>query len=341
MFEVVQRIISSDEAKERLPLFGKLLEIKELRDKEIRDIILGKSKKLLVIIGPCSADNADAVCDYVSRLSRVQEKVKEKLFIVPRIYTNKPRTKGGGYKGMYHQPDPDKVTDINSGIMQMREMYIKAISESGLTAANEMLYPANTPYTEDLISYTAIGARSSENQEHRLVASGMECPVGIKNGMNGNLDVLLGSINAAQIQNEFNYNGFQVKTSGNPLSHAVLRGSVDSFGTSHKNYGLDDIVNFSSKYASSGLKNPAIIIDTNHSNSGKDPFLQPQIVKEVLENMKKCKEFGRFVRGFLIESYIADGAQETGAGEYGKSITDACLGWEKTEKLLYDIAEWF
>lgn len=339
MFDRIKRIDTPEEIKEHLPLSPELAMRKAERDKLIEEVLTGKSARKLVVIGPCSADNEDSVSEYVYRLAEIQRDLSDKLVIVPRIYTNKPRTKGEGYKGMLHQPDPEKPTDVQEGILSIRRLHLRVLKESGLSCADEMLYPENHPYLDDLLSYVAVGARSSENQTHRLVASGIDLPAGIKNPMNGSVSVLLNSIYAAQIPNEFKYNSYQVKTNGNPLAHAVLRGKVDAEGTNLPNYHYEDIVHFSELYEKTGLKNPAIIIDTNHSNSGKNPFLQIRIVHEVLNNCKYSPEYAKYVKGFMIESYLLDGCQPCSGKEYGKSITDACLGWEKTEKLLQEMAD--
>lgn len=338
MFEIVKPIGTAEEIRNMVPVPEALAHQKAERDKELIRLIKGEDKRLLVIVGPCSADSEDAVCDYVARLRTVQDKVNDKLLIIPRIYTNKPRTKGEGYKGMLHQPDPDKPTDIYEGILAMRRMHVRAMRESGMGAADEMLYPDNYEYVSDLLSYISVGARSSENQQHRLVASGIDLPVGVKNPMNGSGRVLLNGIYAAQIPNEFKYHTNQVRTAGNPLAHAILRGAVDNNGVNIPNYHYEDVIEFSHMYEETGLSNPAIIIDTNHSNSGKDPFQQVRIVKEVLNNRRISPDFGKYIKGFLIESYLVDGAQGVSGGEYGKSITDACLGWGKTERLIMDMA---
>lgn len=338
MFEVVKSIISPEEVRDRLPLSADMAKLKHERDEVIRNIITGRDARKLMIIGPCSADNETAVLDYVGRLARLAETVKDKLFIVPRIYTNKPRTRGEGYKGMLHNPNPHKGTDIQAGINAIRHLHIRAISECGLSAADEMLYPDNFAYLEDVLSYVAVGARSSENQQHRLVASGVDVPVGVKNPMFGSLPVMLNSIYAAQIPNEFKYNNCQVKTGGNPYAHAVLRGAVDSYGNNIPNYHYEDIIRLYDMYVGEHLKNPAVIIDTNHSNSNKQPLEQVRIVKEIVTNMKVCDKVGSLVKGFLIESYIEDGNQPPDGDIYGKSITDGCLGWDKTERLICDIA---
>ncbi len=340
MFEKVKKILSEEEVKGFSHLSKECQALKDSRDDTAKKIISGEDRRFILIVGPCSADNADAVCDYVSRLAKAADKVKDKLFIIPRIYTNKPRTRGEGYKGILHNPDPHKnVTDILAGILAIREMHIKAISESGLSAADEMLYPDNYHYLDDLLTYVAVGARSSENQQHRLVASGVDVPVGIKNPMNGSMSVTLNSVYAAQIPNEFKYLDYQVKTGGNAYAHAILRGSVDVYGNNHQNYHYEDIIKFGDMYRSQGLKNPAIIIDTNHSNSGKNYIEQVRIAHEIVNNMHYSDSIRDIVKGLLIESYIEDGNQSVSGTEYGKSVTDSCLGWEKTERLIYDIAD--
>ena len=340
MFDKVKKILSEEEVKQISHLKPEYQKLKNDRDETARNIIAGKDKRMMLIIGPCSADNEEAVCDYVARLAKVADKVKDKIFIVPRIYTNKPRTRGEGYKGILHNPNPQKnVTDILAGIMAIRDMHIRAISESGLSAADEMLYPDNYHYLDDLLTYVAVGARSSENQQHRLVASGVEVPVGIKNPMNGSMSVTLNSIYAAQIPNEFKYLDYQVKTKGNPYAHAILRGSVDVYGNNHQNYHYEDIVKFSSMYEAQGLQNPAIIIDTNHSNSNKNYIEQIRIAHEIINNMHYSDTIRNIVKGMLIESYIEDGNQKITESVYGKSVTDSCLGWEKSERLIYDIAD--
>lgn len=340
MFEKIKTIISSDEIKTLVPVSAEIAKIKAERDKAVMDIIAGRDKRMLIIVGPCSADNETAVCDYVSRLAKLADEIKDKIFIVPRIYTNKPRTKGEGYKGIMHNPDPHrKETDIQAGIIALRKMHLRAISESGLSAADEMLYPENHVYLDDLLTYVAVGARSSENQQHRLVASGVDIPVGIKNPMNGSMPVTLNSIYAAQIPNEFKYRTCQVRTQGNPYAHAILRGSVDVYGNNIPNYHYEDLIRFHDMYLSQNLKNPAVIVDSNHSNSGKNYLEQIRIVKEVVDNIRHCDKIRSLVKGFLIESYIEDGAQQPGGDEYGKSITDPCLGWEKTRDLLLRVAD--
>ena len=338
MFERQVKIPEPAEIKDRLPLPEDLKIIKQSRDKAISDVLTGESDKLIIIVGPCSAHAEKPVLDYVERLGRLNEKVKDKLVLVPRIYTNKPRTKGVGYKGMFSQPDPSKSEDILKGIMTIRDLNIKAIGASGLAAADEMLYPANYAYVDDLLSYVAVGARSSENQLHRLTASGMDVPVGIKNPMSGSLLVLLNSIYAAQSAQTFMLNGWQMKTPGNPLSHAILRGAVDSYGNDIPNFHYETVMQVIEGYAKSDLKNPAIIIDSNHSNSGKKFKQQIRICEEVMHNRIYDGDFKRVVKGFMIESFIEEGNQAEDK-VYGKSITDPCLGWCDTERLLLDIAD--
>ena len=339
MFEKVNKIISADEAKAIVPMTAELTTVKAERDKQLRAIIEGSDKRKVIIIGPCSADNEDAVVDYVTRLAKLEEEVKDKLMLMPRIYTEKPRTKGEGYKGMFHSPNPQTgKTDIQNGICNLRHMHIRAIRESGLTAADEMLYPDNLDYVSDFLSYIAIGARSTENQQHRLVASGIDVPVGVKNPMNGSFSVTLNSIYAAQIPNEFKYGGWQVRTTGNKYAHAVLRGVVDVYGNNIPNYHYEDVIRFYEQYLKQHLANPAIIIDTNHSNSGKNAFEQIRIAKEIFNNMQ-YENFNTVVKGLLVESYIEDGNQCVDGGVYGKSVTDPCLGWAKSERLIRDLAE--
>ena len=338
MFEKIKKVMSAEEAAAAITMTEDLIKIKAARDAELKAIIDGTDSRKVIIIGPCSADNEDAVIDYVTRLAKLAEEVKDKFMLMPRIYTGKPRTKGEGYKGMMHSPDPhSKSTDIESGILHLRHMHIRAIRESGLTAADEMLYPDNLDYVLDILSYIAVGARSCENQQHRLVASGIDVPVGVKNPMNGSFGVTLNSIYAAQISNEFKYGGYQVKTSGNKYAHAVLRGSVNVHGNNMPNYHYEDVIRFREMYIQQRLANPAIIIDTNHSNSGKNPFEQIRIAKEIFGNMR-YGDFRSIVKGLLIESYIKDGNQGVDGCEYGKSVTDACLGWEKSEALIKDLA---
>lgn len=339
-FEFIRKLPTPDEIREQFPVSGELAKLKEERDQEIRDVITGKSSKFLVIIGPCSADNEDAVLDYVTRLSKVNEQVKDKLILIPRIYTGKPRTTGEGYKGLVHQPDPEKQPDFLAGLIAMRKMHIHAIEESGLTAADEMLYPENWGYVSDLLSYVAIGARSVEDQQHRIVVSGFDVPIGMKNPTSGNLTVMLNSVYASQHPHSFIYRGYEVKTNGNELAHTVLRGATNKHGESTPNYHYEDLNLLLNLYNERELKNPAAIIDTNHNNSNKQFKQQIRIVKEVMHSRKLNPDIHKLVKGVMIESYIEEGCQKVGGGVYGKSITDPCLGWEDTEKLIYDLAEY-
>ncbi len=338
MFEKQIKIPPHGEILEKMPLPENLKSIKSERDKLVSDVISGKSDKLLIIVGPCSAHEAKPVLEYVERLGKLNERVKEKLVLVPRLYTNKPRTRGVGYKGMFSQPDPAKSEDILKGIYAIRSLNINAIGASGLTAADEMLYPENIHYVEDLLSYIAVGARSSENQMHRLVASGIEVPVGVKNPMSGSVLVLMNSIYAAQSGQVFKLNGWQVKTNGNPLAHAILRGAVDGNGNDIPNFHYETVMQVAESYAKSGVGNPAIIIDSNHSNSNKKFKQQIRICEEVMQNRNYDKDFKNIVKGFMIESFLEEGNQ-TEDKVYGKSITDPCLGWADTERLILDIAE--
>ena len=326
--------------KEEYPLTEKSAEIKNQRDKEIRDIFEGKERKLILVIGPCSADNEDSVMDYICRLAKLQEQVKDKIFIIPRIYTNKPRTTGDGYKGMLHQPDPNAAADLIKGIVAIRKLHMRAVNETGMTCADEMLYPENHRYLSDILSYVAIGARSVEDQQHRLTASGLNIPVGMKNPTSGDLSVMMNSITAAQHSHDYIYRGWEVKSHGNDLSHAILRGYVNDKGQSFSNYHYEDLARLSELYGQhSDLKNPAVIVDTNHANSGKKYLEQPRIAKEILHSCRHNADVDKLVKGLMIESYIEDGAQKIGEGTYGKSITDPCIGWEKTERLILDLAE--
>lgn len=338
MFEKQIKIPEPEEIIDKMPLPENLKKIKTERDRLITEVITGKSDKLIMIIGPCSAHEAKPVLDYVERLGKLNEKVKDKLVLVPRIYTNKPRTRGVGYKGMFSQPDPHKSEDILKGIYAIRDLNIKAIEASGLAAADEMLYPANIHYVDDLLSYIAVGARSCENQLHRLVASGVDVPLGVKNPMSGSLLALINSIYAAQSSQVFKLNGWQVRTGGNPLSHAILRGAVDSYGNDIPNYHYETVMQLAENYAKSELKNPAVIIDCNHSNSGKKFFQQIRICEECMRNRLYSAEYKTLVKGFMIESFIEEGNQKEDI-IYGKSITDACLGWADTERLILDVAE--
>lgn len=325
--------------KEQYPMTKEAAEIKKNRDKEIRDIFEGKERKLVLVIGPCSADNEDSVLDYISRLVPVQEKVKDKILIIPRIYTNKPRTTGDGYKGMLHQPDPNAAADLIKGIVAIRKLHMRAVNETGFCCADEMLYPENHRYLSDVLSYTAIGARSTENQQHRLTASGLDIPVGMKNPTGGDLSVMMNSITAAQHKHDFIYRGWEVRSQGNPLAHAILRGYVNDRGQSFANYHYEDLMHLCELYAERDLANPAVIVDTNHANSAKKYLEQPRIAKEILHSCRHSNDIDKMVKGLMIESYIEDGAQKIGEGCYGKSITDPCIGWDKTERLIYDLAE--
>lgn len=327
------------EIKAQYPLTPELEAIKINRDKEIKDIFEDKSDKFILIIGPCSADNDDSVIDYISRLRTVQDKVSDKILIIPRIYTNKPRTTGDGYKGMLHQPDPHKGEDMLKGVVAIRNLHIRAMTETGFTCADEMLYPENYRYLNDVLSYVAIGARSVENQQHRLTASGFDIPVGMKNPTGGDISVMMNSITAAQHSHTFIYRGWEVESQGNPLAHAILRGYVNKHGQSIPNYHYEDLIHLAETYEKSGLLNPAVIIDTNHANSGKKWMEQPRIAKEILHSCRHSADVKKLVKGLMIESYIEDGAQKPEDCVYGKSITDPCLGWEKTEKLIYDLAD--
>ncbi len=326
------------EIKEEMPLSPEAEQIKMKRDRRIADVFTGKSNTFLLIIGPCSADRADSVLDYIGRLAEIQKQVEDKIIIIPRIYTGKPRTTGAGYKGMLHQPDPDKKPDMLEGIKAIRSLHKDAIEQTGLTCADEMLYPENYRYLSDLLSYIAVGARSVENQEHRLVSSGIDVPVGMKNPTSGDLSIMLNAIRAAQGDHTFLYRGWEVESSGNPLAHAILRGSVDRHGINHPNYHYEDLRQLYDLYCND-YKNPAVIVDTNHSNSGKKYLEQIRIANEVLHAMRHSSDISSMVKGFMIESYIEDGCQKVEDGIYGKSITDPCLGWNKTKDLILSIAD--
>ncbi len=326
--------------KAEYPLSQGIKDLKSRRDREIKDIFEGRSDKFLVIVGPCSADNQDAVLEYVHRLAKLSEKVADKLLLIPRVYTNKPRTTGEGYKGMLHQPSPDRAPDMLAGIIAIRQMHIRVMEETGLTSADEMLYPENRSYLDDVLSYEAVGARSVENQQHRLVASGMDIPVGMKNPTSGDLAVMLNSIQAAQASHTFLYRGWDVTTSGNPLAHAILRGGVDKYGTCVPNYHYEELTRLGNLYEKRDLKNPAAIVDANHSNSDKQYKEQIRIISEVLHSRNYNPALKKLIKGVMIESYLEEGNQPIDCDRvYGKSITDPCLGWADTEKLLYDIAE--
>ena len=335
----IKKVPQPQELQEIIPMTPELTRIKEERDAEIRKVITGESDKFLMIIGPCSADNETAVLDYVSRLTKVADKVKDKIIVIPRIYTNKPRTTGKGYKGMLHQPDPEKAPDLFEGVKAIRKMHIDSIKETGLTAADEMLYSENWPYLEDILSYVAIGARSVEDQQHRTVTSGMDVPAGMKNPTSGDLTVMMNSCLAGQMGHTFLYRGWEVKTSGNELAHCILRGAVNKHGQSISNYHYEDLMMLCDLYQQFDLKNPACIVDANHNNSGKQWAEQPRIVKEVLHSMRHSEDIKKLVKGVMVESYIENGNQPVDGGCYGKSITDPCLVWELTEKLILEVAD--
>lgn len=336
----IRKLPIPKDVKEQFPLSADLAEIKAKRDEEIKKIFTGESNKFLLIIGPCSADREDAVLEYISRLRELQEKVKDKIFIIPRIYTGKPRTTGAGYKGLLHQPDPNEKPDLFKGIVAIRELHMRALKETGFTCADEMLYPENHRYLSDILAYVAVGARSVENQQHRLTASGLNVPVGMKNPTSGDLTVMMNSITAAQSEHTFIYRGWEAQSGGNPFAHAILRGYVNKHGQCQPNYHYEDLILASEMYQNHGLSNPAIIVDTNHSNSNKQYQEQIRIAKEVLYSCRHNSEIGKTVKGLMVESYLEDGAQKIGDSVYGKSITDPCLGWEKTNRLVLDMAEY-
>ena len=326
------------EIKNLYPLNPELEVVKKQNDEEIQKVFKGESDKFILVIGPCSADREDSVIDYIKRLRVVQDQVKDEIIIIPRIYTNKPRTTGAGYKGMLHQPNPLSDPDMLKGLIAIRKLHMRALEETGFSCADEMLYPENHRYLSDLLSYVAVGARSVENQQHRLTASGLDIPVGMKNPTSGDLSVMMNSITAAQSSHTFIYRNWEVVSEGNPLSHAILRGYVDKRGLSHPNYHYEDLILLCDMYEKANLKNPGVIVDTNHSNSNKQWAEQTRIAKEIVTSTMDNERVFKLVKGLMIESYIEDGAQKTGEGIYGKSITDPCLGWEKTEKLIFDIA---
>jgi 3-deoxy-7-phosphoheptulonate synthase len=337
-FKYIREITSPQEILDTMPLPQELDQIKKDRDKAIKTVFTRESNKFLLIIGPCSAHDEDAVCEYIARLARIQDEVKDKIILIPRIYTNKPRTNGLGYKGMAHQPDPQQEPDMVEGILAIRRMHLRALRESHLPAADEMLYPGNYPYLEDVLSYVAVGARSVENQAHRLTCSGLNVPVGMKNPTSGDLEVTLNSIQASQASHVFSYNRWEVKTSGNPLTHAVLRGAVDHYKLAVPNYHFEDLNSFAKAYLKRDLANPTIIVDTNHANSNKKFAEQPRIAKEVLHSRRHSALLKDMVRGLMIESFIEEGAQPATGDVFGKSITDPCLGWKDTEKLIRELA---
>ena len=339
-FSYLKKMPDPDTIKSEFALTPEMKALKADRDQQIADIITGKDDRVLAIIGPCSADNEDSVCEYVNRLTSVQEKIKDRVLIVPRIYTNKPRTTGSGYKGIASQPDPTKAPDMVEGLIAMRKMHLRAIEESGFTCADEMLYPENWPYVEDLLSYVAIGARSVEDQHHRLTVSGFDVASGMKNPTSGDFSVMLNSVYAAQHAHHFTFSGYEVRTTGNPLAHTILRGAVSKHGNCVQNYHYEDLVRLSDMYASMDLVNPATIVDANHSNSNKQFKQQIRIVREIMMSRQFSSDVKNLVKGVMIESYLEEGSQKISDHQvYGKSITDPCLGWEDSEKLLYMIAE--
>ena len=337
--EFLRKLPTPQEIKKLYPVNEELLKIKDKNVSDIKKVFTGESDKFILVIGPCSSDREDAVIDYIKILRAIQDKVYDIILIIPRIYTNKPRTTGAGYKGMLHQPNPLAEADMLKGIIAIRKLHMRALEETGFSCADEMLYPENHRYLSDLLSYVAVGARSVEDQEHRLTASGLDIPVGMKNPTSGDLSVMMNSINAAQNSHTFIYRGWEVVSKGNPTTHAILRGYVDKRGVSHPNYHYEDLVLLSELYKKSNLLNPGVIIDTNHANSGKKYEEQIRIAKEVLHSTRHNEDVNKLVKGLMIESYIEDGCQKVDEGVYGKSITDPCLGWEKTEKLIMDIYE--
>ena len=338
-FQYINNLPSPEEIKEQFPLPAESAARKAERDQAISDVLTGKSDKFLVIVGPCSADNEDSVSDYANRLIKVQEQTKDRLIIIPRIYTNKPRTTGEGYKGMLHQPDPEKKPDLQEGLIAIRKMHMKVLIETGLSTADKMLYPENLGYLDDIMSYIAIGARSVENQQHRLTSSACDVAVGMKNPTSGDLSVMLNSVVAAQNHHDFTYRGWEVRSKGNPLAHTILRGAVNKHGQCIPNYHFEDLFLLHEMYSERDLENPACIVDANHSNSNKKYKEQIRISKEVLHSRKHSPEIRALVKGLMIESYIEPGSQKVGEHCYGKSITDPCLGWEDSERLIYEIAE--
>ena len=334
-----RKLIIPMEIKEMYPISDEGALAKQHNDEAINAIFSGESDKLLLVIGPCSADREDAVIEYITRLRYLQEKVQDRIVIVPRIYTNKPRTTGAGYKGMLHQPDPQANADMLKGLISIRKLHIRAINETGFSCADEMLYPENHKYLSDLLSYVAVGARSVENQQHRLTASGLDVPVGMKNPTGGSLDVMMNALKAAQSSHTFIYRNWEVESKGNPFAHAILRGYVDAKGNSHPNYHYEDLSELVRLYDGSNLENPSVVIDTNHSNSGKQYLEQIRIAKEVIHSTTLNQDIRKLVKGLMIESYLEDGCQKASEGIYGKSITDPCLGWDKTERLVLDLAD--
>lgn len=335
----IRKLPIPNDIKEQFPISERCAKIKAERDVKISDVFTGTSDKFLLIIGPCSADNETSVMDYICRLAKLQERVEDKILIIPRIYTNKPRTTGEGYKGMATQPDPTKKPDLLEGLIAIRRLHARAIEDTGFVCADEMLYPENYRYLNDLLSYVAVGARSVENQQHRLTSSGINVPVGMKNPTSGDLSVMLNSIKAAQLSHTFLYRGWEVETEGNPLTHAILRGSVNKHGRAMQNYHYEDLILLHELYSARNLQNPAVIVDVNHSNSDKKYLEQIRISNEVLHSRRHNSDIAKMIKGLMIESYIEDGCQKVDGGVYGKSITDPCLGWEKSERLVLDIAD--
>ena len=341
-FQNIRQLPTPEQIKEQNPVTPELKAIKEKNDEQLRAIFEGRDDRFIVLVGPCSADDEEAVCDYMRRLSKVNQEVKDKLFLVPRVYTGKPRTTGLGYKGMMHQPDPEGKPNMVEGLHAIRHMYLRVMKETGMPIADEMLYPSNLPYVSDILSYIAVGARSVENQQHRLTASAIDCPVGMKNPMSGTLSVMFNAITAAQTSHDYIYNGYEVKTSGNPLAHAIMRGSVNKHGNDIQNYHYEDLILATDMYEKSGCSFPAIIVDVNHSNSKKKHTEQPRIVRDVLHSMKYSERLSKIVKGVMIESYIEGGNQKVGPDIehiYGKSITDPCLSFEDTKELLYEMKD--
>jgi 3-deoxy-7-phosphoheptulonate synthase len=338
-FQTIAKIPTPEEMKAMIPLNSELTKIKQTRDKAITDIFLGHDDRFILIIGPCSAHNRDAVSAYVSKLAEVQEQVKDKLLIIPRVYTNKPRTTGEGYKGMMHQPNPMEEPNMVEGIKAIRNMQIQVLRESHLSSADEMLYPTNLAYVDDLLSYIAIGARSVENQKHRLATSGIDVASGMKNPTSGDIGVMLNSIKAAQLPHTFIYNGQEVKTSGNPIAHGILRGAVNQYGRNIPNYHYEDLVYTVNQYQKRGLENPSLIVDCNHANSMKMHMEQPRIAKDILRSRRYNPEIAKLVKGLMIESYLVDGKQDVSGTVFGQSITDPCIGWEESQKLILEIAD--
>ena len=337
--EFYRKLPIPQQVKQDYPVSPEMAAVKKARDEEVQAIFKGESDKFILVIGPCSADQREPVLEYISRLRRIQDQVSDKIFIIPRIYTNKPRTTGEGYKGMLHQPNPDEKPDMYKGIVAIRELHMSALKDYGFTCADEMLYPENHRYLSDLLAYVAVGARSAEDQQHRLTASGLDVPVGMKNPTGGDLTVMMNSIRAAHASHTFIYRGWEVKSAGNPYAHAILRGYVDFAGKSVSNYHYEDLLKLHELYAASGLANPTVIVDTNHNNSGKRYLEQIRIANEIVASRTYNNDVKKLVKGLMIESYIEDGAQKIGEHVFGKSITDPCLGWDKTEQLILELAD--